>query len=418
MYIIKTQSCISSVPCGLHIITPQVCIYFQEFNMKFTVSKSEFMRVLVPAMGTVSNKNTITAIEGVLIETLDNGRIQISTYDMNKGFRATIETVEIERTGRYIINAQRLYQTVRVLPDDDITIDVNDKLNCEISCGKASFSMFALKGEDFPNLPDLVTDNGFTVSADVLRKMISKVVHSIADQDKRPMLCGAFFKITEGGMEVVSCDSYRLSKCNIKCDIASIAGDGSINYSFIIPGHALGELNKVLADGEDEAVRFYLSRKHAIVNKGDVIFFTRTIDSEYIDYNRMIPRDNSIVVTIDRDRLLSGLERANIIAEEKIQGSGKSYVKVCVKDQQLALNSSSVYGCVNDEMDCVHEGDDIEIGFNCRFLIDAVKVAEGESLYVKFKNPSQAITIEAVEESEEFNYCYVIVPVRMDYSGS
>ena len=402
----------------MHIITPQVCIYFQEINMKFTVSKSEFMRVLVPAMGTVSNKNTITAIEGVLIETLDNGRIQISTYDMNKGFRATIETVEIERTGRYIINAQRLYQTVRVLPDDDITIDVNDKLNCEISCGKASFSMFALKGEDFPNLPDLVTDNGFTVSADILRKMISKVVHSIADQDKRPMLCGAFFKISESGMEVVSCDSYRLSKCNIKCDIASIAGDGSINYSFIIPGHALGELNKVLADGEDEAVRFYLSRKHAIVNKGDVIFFTRTIDSEYIDYNRMIPRDNGIVVTIDRDRLLSGLERANIIAEEKIQGSGKSYVKVCVKDQQLALNSSSVYGCVNDEMDCVHEGDDIEIGFNCRFLIDAVKVAEGENLYVKLKNPSQAITIEAVEENEEFSYCYVIVPVRMDYSGS
>ena len=376
------------------------------------------MRVLVPAMGTVSNKNTITAIEGVLIETLGNGKIQISTYDMNKGFRATIEPVEIERTGRYIINAQRLYQTVRVLPDDDITIDVNDKLNCEISCGKASFSMFALKGEDFPNLPDLVTDNGFTVSAEILRKMVSKVAHSIADQDKRPMLCGAFFKISEGGMEVVSCDSYRLSKCNIKCDIASIASDGGINYSFIIPGHALGELNKVLSDGEDEAVRFYLSRKHAIINKGDVIFFTRTIDSEYIDYNRMIPRDNGIVVTIDRERLLSGLERANIIAEEKIQGSGKSYVKLSVKEQQLSLTSSSVYGCVNDEMDCVHEGDDIEIGFNCRFLIDAVKVAEGENLYVKLKNPNQAITIEAVEESDEFSYCYVIVPVRMDYSGN
>ena len=386
--------------------------------MKFTVSKSDFMRVLVPAMGTVSNKNTITAIEGVLIETLDNGRIQISTYDMNKGFRATIEPVEIERTGRYIINAQRLYQTVRVLPDDDITIDVNDKLNCEISCGKASFSMFALKGEDFPNLPDLVTDNGFTVSAEVLRKMVSKVAHSIADQDKRPMLCGAFFKISEGGMEVVSCDSYRLSKCNIKCDIASIASSGNMSYSFIIPGHALGELNKVLSDGDDETVRFYLSRKHAIVNKGDVIFFTRTIDSEYIDYNRMIPRDNGIVVTIDRERLLSGLERANIIAEEKVQGSGKSYVKVCVSEQQLSLTSSSVYGCVNDEMDCVHEGDDIEIGFNCRFLIDAVKVAEGENLFVKFKNPNQAITIEAVEESDDFSYCYVIVPVRMDYSGN
>ena len=385
--------------------------------MKFTIHKSSFMRVLVPAMGTVSNKNTITAIEGVLIETLDNGKIQISTYDMNKGFRAVVEPIEIERTGRFIINAQRLYQTMRVLPDEEITFDINDKLNCEISCGKASFSMFALKGDDFPNLPDLVTDNGFTVSAEVLRKMISKVVHSIADQDKRPMLCGAFFKITDGSMEVVSCDSYRLSKCNIKCDIAALNGNG-VNYSFIIPGHALGELSKILADGEDENIKFYLSRKHAIVNKGDVVFFTRTIDSEYIDYNRMIPRDNGIVVSIDKERLLSGLERANIIAEEKIQGSGKSYVKLSVKEQQLSLTSTSVYGCVNDEMDCVHEGEDIEIGFNCRFLIDAVKVAEGENLYIKLKNPNQAIMIEAVEENDEFSYAYVIVPVRMDYSSN
>lgn len=385
--------------------------------MKFTIQKSSFMKVLVPAMGTVSNKNTITAIEGVLIETLDNGKIQISTYDMNKGFRAVVEPIEIERTGRFIINAQRLYQTIRVLPDDDITFDINDKLNCEISCGKASFSMFALKGEDFPNLPDLVTDNGFCVSAEILRKMISKVIHSIADQDKRPMLCGAFFKISDGNIEVVSCDSYRLSKCNIKCDVSAISGSG-VNYSFIIPGHALGELSKVLADGDDETVRFYLSRKHAIVNKGDVVFFTRTIDSEYIDYNRMIPRDNGIIVSIDKERLLSGLERANIIAEEKIQGSGKSYVKLSVKDHHLSLTSTSVYGCVNDEMDCVHEGEDIEIGFNCRFLIDAVKVAEGENLYIKLKNPNQAIMIEAVEENDEFSYAYVIVPVRMDYSGN
>ena len=385
--------------------------------MKFTVHKSDFMRVLTPAMGTVSNKNTITAIEGILIETLDDSKIRISSYDMNKGFRATIDAIEIERQGKFIINAQRLYQTVRVLPDDDITIDVNDKLNCEISCGRASFSMFAHKGEDFPNLPDLVTDTGFSVSADVMKKMIGKVAHSIADQDKRPMRCGAFFKITGEGMEVVSCDSYRLSKCNIKCDIKSISNNNDIDLSFIIPGHALGELSKVLSDGKEEDVNVYISRKHAIINKDNVIFFTRTIDSEYIDYNRMIPRDNTIVVNIDRERLLSGLERANIIAEEKIQGSGKSYVKISVSDQYLALTSSSVHGCVNDEMDCVHEGEDIEIGFNCRYLIDSVKVAEGENIYVKFKNPNQAITIEAVESDEKFSYFYVIVPVRMDYSN-
>ena len=131
----------------------------------------------------------------------------------------------------------------------------------------------------------------------------------------------------------------------------------------------------------------------------------------------MIPRDNAIIVNIDRERLLSSLERANIIAEEKIQGSGKSYVKLSVEDQFLSLTSSSVYGCVNDEMDCVHEGEDIEIGFNCRYLIDSVKVAEGENIYIKLKNPNQAITIEAVEADDKFNYFYVIVPVRMDYAN-
>ena len=382
--------------------------------MKFTVNKGLLMQRLISAMGTVSNKNTITAIEGILLEILEDNRLQISSYDMNKGYRATIETVEVERYGKYIINAQRLLQTVKVLPDDDITFDINEKLNCEISCGKASFSMFAMRGEDFPNLPDLVTDKGFNVSSDVMKKMISKVSHSIAEQDNRPMLCGAFFKIRREGMEVVSCDSYTLSKCQIKCDIGSLSDDDIIDYSFIIPGHALGEMSKILSEGKEENVSFYLSRKHAIIRKNDVVFFTRIIDSEYIDYNKIIPRDLDNIVVVDRERLLMGLERANIIAEEKIQGSGRSYVKVSLNDQYLSLTSNSVNGAVSDEMDCVHEGADLDIGFNCRYLINSIRVAEGENILISCKSSNQAITIQPKEKDEEFNYFYMILPVRMN----
>ena len=383
--------------------------------MKFTVAKSALLPKLSLAMGTVSNKNTVPSIEGVLIETLDNNQIQISTYDMNKGYRAVIDCVEIEEEGRYIINAQRLYQTVKVLPDDDITIHVNERMVCEINCGKAHFSMVAvLNGKDFPNLPDLVTERGFVVSSDVLRKMISKVSHSIAEGDNRPMLCGAYFKINDGTMDVVSCDGYTLSKCKIKCNLSSLALDGALDYSFIIPGHALGELSKVLLDGDDEPVDFYLSRKHAIVRKNTTIFFTRVIDSEYIDYTRIIPHDNDIIVKVDRETLLSGLERANLIAEEKIQGSGKSYVKLIIEDQTFTLTSSSINGGVNDEMDCVHEGGDIEIGFNCRYLINSVRVAEGENITITLKGPNQALTIQPTEPDEEFEYFYLVLPVRMN----
>ncbi|MBQ8879316.1 MAG: DNA polymerase III subunit beta [Clostridia bacterium] len=382
--------------------------------MKFTVQKSALMAKLNTAMGTVSNKNTITSIEGVLIETVEDGKIRISTYDMNKGTRALIETVSIEREGKFIVNAQRLYQTVRVLPEDEITFDINDKLNCTISCGRASFSMFAMRGEDFPNLPDLISDKGFEISSETLRRMISKVAHSVADQDNRPMLCGAFFKVNSDGIEVVSCDSYTLSRCSMKCDIRSIAIDGALGYSFIIPGHALSEISKHLSDGDDQTVKFYISRKHAIIRKEDTVFFTRTIDSDYIDYERIIPKENDIFVTVDRERFLDGLERANIVAEEKIKGSGRSYVKLSLEDQFLLITSSSVNGNVFDELDCVHEGKDIEIGFNCRYLINSVNVAEGENIKISLKGSTQAITIEPTETDETFSYFYMILPVRMN----
>ena len=378
--------------------------------MKFTVAKSVLMNSLTPAMGTVSNKNTITSIEGILIETLENGSVNLSSYDMTKGIKATFEPSEIEEHGKYIINAQRLYQTVRALPDTDITIEVNAKLNCTITAGKASFSMFATKGEDFPNLPELKADRSFKISSKILKTVIGKVSHSVAViSDNRVMLTGAFFKVKKDKIEVVSCDNYTLSKCEVFCDV-------DINeeeYSFIIPGHALGEIVKILPDDEEYKCSFYLSRKHAIIVLDDLVFFTRTIDSEYLDYNRIIPKDNSIIAIVDRERFLSGLERANIIAEEKIQGSGRSYVKLKVEEDFMTITSTSVNGRVYDEIDCEHTGNDIEIGFNCRYLINNVKAAEGEKVKITLKSPTDAITIEPSEKIEGFNYFYMVVPLRM-----
>lgn len=379
--------------------------------MKFTVHKSILVDYLTLAMGTVSNKNTITALEGVLLETMEDGRIRLSTYDMNKGIRCLFMPSEIEREGKFIINANRFYQTVRVLPDDEITIDINDKLNCTVYSGKASFSMFAMRGEDFPNLPELETEKGFEIKSEILAKMISKVSHSICDMDTRPNLKGAYFKVNESSVEVVSCDGYILSKCNMACDISYI-GTASGDLSFIIPGHALSEIVKIIDSGE-EVVKVYLSRKHAIIRNGDIIFFTRIIDMDYIEYNRMIPHDNSISVVINRERVLSGLERANIVADEKIQGSGKSYVRLIVDGDILTMTSSSVNGKFYDEIECDHQGNSIEICFNCRYLINTIKVAEGENILISMQKYDKAITIKPVAEDGEFNYLYMILPLKI-----
>lgn len=382
--------------------------------MKFTVQKSAFLEKLTPAMGTVSSKNTISSIEGVLIETVE-GKIRISTYDMNKGVRAYIEPISIEREGKYIINAQRLYQTVRVMPDDEMCVEVEENYNCHLTCGTSSFSIFAMRGTDFPNLPELTTERGFSLCGAQLKKMIGRVIHSVAQDASRPMLCGTFVKVEKGKMELVSCDSYTLSICTESCEYENIGEKDS--YSFIIPGHALGELCKILPDESDRKITVYLSRKHAIFRAEDIIFFTRTVDSEYIDYRRIIPKENTVFVDIDRERLLAGLERANIIAEEKIQGSGKSYVKINVSAQKFILHSVSVNGKVYDETDCVHEGDDIEIGFNCRYLINSMRVAQGESIHIEMKSPTQAMTITPSQKEKDSDYLYMVLPVRMNTAG-
>ncbi len=383
--------------------------------MKIVFSKEVLLEKLIPMMGTVSNKNTIPSIEGVLMETLggeSGNEVRLSTYDMNKGMRATVESLEIMEEGSYIINAQRLLQILRLLDQDEVTITVDERNNVTIESGESSFSLYAMRGNDFPNLPELSGEHGFSVSSPVLRRMIGKVIHSIADQDSRPMLCGAYFTVQSGRLEVVSCDSFTLSMCSIACEIADIGQESLQTLSFNIPGHALNELLRVLPDKEEQ-VQFYVARKHAILMFHDMIFFTRMIDGEYLDYQRIIPKNQTIFAHVDRARLLSALERANLVADEKIKGSGKSYVKLTFEGDQLTVASTSVNGKVSDTLTCRHEGEDLVIGFNCRYLINSVKAADSETLLLSLKSPTQSLTIEAETPSEEESFFYMILPVRM-----
>ncbi len=381
--------------------------------MKIIFSKQALMEKLVPTMSTVSGKNTITSIEGILIETVGENKVRLSSYDMNKGIRTTTEAISVIEEGSYIINAQRLFQIVKLLGEDEITLEVDQKRNVTISSGNSSFSLFALNGSEFPNLPELTGDKGFSVSGALLKKMIGKVLHSVAEQDNRQMLCGAYFVIDRNKMELVSCDSYTLSRCIVEKEIEDIGRVPSDKFSFIIPGHALNELIRILPDKEDVPAHVYLSRKHAIVEMDGITFFTRMIDSDYIDYKRILPKEQDIFVGISRARFLEGLERANLVAEEKIQGSGKSYVRLAIHGDNFSLSSNSVNGNVYDTMECDHEGSDIEIGFNCRFLINSVRASEGDALRMTLKSPTQSITIEPAEQKDDMSCFYMILPVRM-----
>lgn len=381
--------------------------------MKIVFKKSKLLEKLYPTMSTVSTKNTIPSIEGVLIETMGGNTVRLSTYDMNKGVRATLEAERVLAPGSFIISANRLLQIIKVLSEDELTIEVSDDLIATVTSGKASFSLSALPGKDFPTLPELNGSRGFEVESEVLKEMISRVLHSVAEQDSRPMLCGAYFRISENRMEVISCDSYTLSRRAVTCDLRDIGEISVMDFSFLVPGHALNELVRILGDG-DEITCVKIARKHAIFFFNDIIFFTRMIDSEYIDYERITPKDQPIRVTVDRDRFLAALERATLIAEEKIVGSGRSYVKLILDGNQMQITSTSANGKVYDELPITHEGEDLEIGFNCRYLINSIRATEGELLDLGFKSPTMSLTIDPHEKNEDRKFFYMVLPVRMN----
>jgi hypothetical protein len=192
-------------------------------KMIITFNKEKFLEKLIPSMATVSNKSTIVSIEGVLIETMEDNSLRLTTYDMLKGVRSYVEDVTVSEHGKYIINAGRLLQILRVMPDgEDVTIKVDANLSVTVGNDNSSFSLFAMNGKDFPSLPDLNGDMGFSLPQGVFKRMIAKVAHSVAVQHVRPALCGAYFSFEKDMLDVTACDGFTLSKCRIKCDIDDI----------------------------------------------------------------------------------------------------------------------------------------------------------------------------------------------------
>ncbi len=385
--------------------------------MKVTFEKTILESVINDAMCAVSEKNTIPAIEGIYFNAQD-GKCVMTSFDTEKGFQSTVEC-NTEREGRYVINASKLSKIVKLMPDSEVTINISDNKLATITGGRAKFELHALSGDDFPSIPMLTGERGFKIEASVLKKLISQVFFAVAVTDQRPMLCGAYFEITGGSIKVVSCDGNRLALRERKCDIENIttenAEESGDKMSFIVPGKALAQIMKLITD-KDDIVTIYLTRKHVIFSFDEKTFFSRLIDSQYIDYERVIPKTQRTVVKASRTAMISALERASLVTEDRALGQAKSCVKCEFVDDVIRVSSSSVTGSVYDEVAIDKEGEDLLIGFNCRFLIDAFRSADSDSVKITLNNPLMSIIIEPDGETAEEGerYLYMVSPVKMN----
>lgn len=387
--------------------------------MKVTFDKDALVAALIPATGIVPTRNTVAATEGLLFECPGDleGTCRLSAYDMEKGMRTTLPA-RIGEPGKCILNAQSILQIARSLPDGNITIEVDEKFRAKISGGTSSFEIGARPGEDFPTMPLLSGDRYYVMPQHRLRTLITGVLFAVAQNDQRPAFNGAFLHVHDGILTLVGCDGNRLSIGNMPAP----GGENAPNAEMIIPGRMLSEVFKLLRDTEDE-VTIMLTRKHVIFVVGEICFFTRIIDVDYITYTRYIPQDYLTNVFLDTASLRGSIERASLITENKLGSNARTFVKLEFRDNEVCVSSVSDGGSVRETVPAAIDGNGVVIGFNCRYLLDILRAcpAEMETLHLRLNSELMGMTIENgtskdpdAAPSEEPEFTFFLMPVKMD----
>lgn len=394
--------------------------------MRVTFDRDTLIAAVTPAAGIASIKNTASTIEGVLLECPgeDEGTCRVTAYDMEKGMRTTIPCT-IEEPGKIVVKAQNLLQIIRALPAGEICVAVNEHCRASIYQGKSSFEISVTPGENFPQLPLLAGDRNYTMPQHLLRDVITRTIYAIGVNDQRAIFNGLYFKIENDRLLIVGCDSNRVAISHV-----SLPGENNPDASVIVPGRMLGEVLRMIRDTEDE-MTVTLARKHIIFRIGEYVYFTRLIEGEYIDYKRLLPKTHETEVFVAADILRGALERATLVTEDKLGGNTRAHVKLEFEGNVIKLSSVSAGGSIYDEIPVAKTGADLVIGFNCRYLVEALRNApsSADQLRLCLNNAMLGVTIEnasgsgsksytpgcegAVEENEDVFLDY-IMPIRMN----
>ncbi len=381
--------------------------------MKIVFRNDVINAAVSPLMSGVSTKMMVAATGGILIEAKLPNECVLTTYDLEKGVRMTVEADVIE-PGRAIISAAKFSQIVRVMDGGDITLTVDDRLCATIVSGRAAHTMTALPAEDFPEIPKLISQNGIIAPQKILRGMMAKCMYAMGVNDQRPVLNGLFLSTVGGKLHMVSCDSFKMATCATDAAVTGLDAGEAADAKLILPNKSVSELHKLLSDKDEEAtVTVYISRKNVVFVLGEITFFSRLIDGEYIDYNRIILKNHRITVGVDREALISALEHAALITEEKVAGSVRSHVRLEIEGGMLKISATSGTGSAYDELSVAHDGDDLIIAFNNRYLIDSLRACDADRVKISLSSPLTSINIEPNDDDSTAEDLFMLLPVRM-----
>ena len=366
--------------------------------MKFICNKNALLTGVNTVLKAVPSKTTMPILECILIDT-HTGSIRMTANDMELGIETLIEGDVLDR-GQIALEAKLFSEIVRKLPDSEVTIESDSEGHTQIRCEKAKFLLNGRTGEDFVVLPEVEKNVCVTLSQFSLKEIIRQTIFSIADNESNRIMTGELFEIDGNGLKVTSLDGQRISIRKIELK------DSYDRMKVIVPGKTLNEVSKILSGGIDEDVCLYFTDKHILFEFGSTTVVSRLIEGEYFQVDRMISLDYNTHVTINKRELQSCIERASLLVRE----NDRKPIIISITDNMLEMKIQSMMGSMNEEIDIAKDGRDMMIGFNPRFVLDALRVVDDDEIHMYLVNPKAPFVIRSDDQS----YVYLILPISFN----
>ena len=364
--------------------------------MKIRCLKSDLVKGVSIVSKAVPTKTTMPILECILIDATTD-IIKLTANDMELGIETVIRG-QIDEKGMIALDARIFSDIVRKLPDNEVVIETDSSFKTTITCEKAKFNIIGKSGEDFSYLPYIERENPVSISQFTLKEVIRQTIFSIADNDSNKLMTGELFDMNGDILKVVSLDGHRISIRKIELK------ESYEPKKIVVPGKTLIEVSKILSGEADSEVRLYFTANHIVFEFDDTTVVSRLIEGEYFKIEQMLSSDYETKVRINKKEFLSCIDRATLLVKE----GDKKPIIITIGDGSMELKINSIIGSMNEEIDIEKSGRDMMIGFNPKFLIDALRVIDDEEIDIYLVNPKAPCFIKDATES----YIYLILPVN------
>ena len=364
--------------------------------MKLYCSRQKLNEAVSNVQRAVSSKSTMPSLEGVLLKTTENG-LFVCGYDLEIGITTTIDAT-VSEEGKIVVNARLFSEIIKKLPEDKIFIEVNEKLNVYIRSGKVDFNIIGISAEEYPELPTVANKEIIKINGDVLSSMIRQTHFAIAETDVKPAHKGSRFEIENGRIRMISVDGYRLA---IRTEDIDYQGE----KHFVVPGKSLAEVNKLIGDSEEE-MNFSVGGRHIIFRINDYSVITRLLDGEFMNYNSAIQKNHSTDMRVNTRKFINAIERMSLLLNDKL----KIPVRCRIENGLIKCSCNTSVGQAYDEFEASINGQDVEIGFDNRFMLDALRYSETDEVKIEMNGPLSPIVLKPADGD---SFLFLVLPVRL-----